>query len=43
MIITRCVVPFPASTEYEIDLQLGDVLTLVKRRDDGWCKGTLHR
>merc|ERR1712066_490609 len=39
----RCVVPFPSSTEYEIDLQLGDVLTLVKRRDDGWCKGTLHR
>ena len=36
-------VPFPASTEYEIDLELGDVLTLVKRREDGWCKGTLHR
>ena len=23
--------------------QLGDVISLVKRRDDGWCKGTLHR
>ena len=39
----RCVVPFPASSEYEIDLQLGDVVSLVKRREDGWCKGTLHR
>jgi len=39
----RCVVPFPASSEFEIDLSLGDVVTLVKRRDDGWCKGTHHR
>lgn len=39
----RCVVAFPASSEYEIDLQHGDVISLVKRRDDGWCKGTLHR
>lgn len=39
----RCVVAFPASTEYELGLQLGDVISLVKRRDDGWCKGTLHR
>jgi len=39
----RCIVAFPASSEYEIELQLGDVISLVKRRDDGWCKGTLHR
>jgi len=39
----RCIVAFPASSEYEIDLQHGDVISLVKRRDDGWCKGTLHR
>lgn len=39
----RCTVAFPASSEYEIDLQVGDVISLVKRRDDGWCKGTLHR
>jgi len=39
----RCIVAFPASSEYEIDLQMGDVISLVKRRDDGWCKGTLHR
>lgn len=39
----RCVESFPASTEYEIDLLLGDVVSLVKKRDDGWCKGTLHR
>jgi len=39
----RCIVAFPASSEYEIELKLGDVISLVKRRDDGWCKGTLHR
>jgi len=39
----RCVVPFPASSEFEIDLSIGDVVTLVKRREDGWCKGTHHR
>lgn len=39
----RCTVAFPASSEYEIELQLGDVISLVKRRDDGWCKGILHR
>ena len=39
----RCIVPFPASSEYEVSLQLGDVVTLVKRREDGWCKGTHHR
>jgi len=39
----RCIVAFPASSEYELGLKLGDVISLVKRRDDGWCKGTLHR
>ena len=39
----RCIVPFPASSEYELSLQLGDVVTLVRRRQDGWCKGTHHR
>ncbi|XP_023322366.1 putative uncharacterized protein DDB_G0271606 [Eurytemora carolleeae] len=39
----RCVVPFPASSDYEIELQVGDVISLVKRREDGWCKGILHR
>jgi len=39
----RCIVPFPASSEYEVSLQLGDVVTLVRRRPDGWCKGTHHR
>lgn len=30
---------FPASNEYELDLQRGDVVIMVKQRDDGWCKG----
>ena len=43
MTCPRCIVPFPASSEFEVSLQLGDVVTLVKRREDGWCKGTHHR
>lgn len=39
----RCVVSFPASTEFELDLQEGDIISLVKKRQDGWCKGILHR
>lgn len=39
----RCVVPFPSSSDYEIELQIGDVISLVKKREDGWCKGILHR
>ena len=35
--------PFPSNSEYEIDLNIGDVVTLVKKREDGWCKGTHHR
>jgi len=30
---------FPASNEYELHLQKGDVVIMVKQRDDGWCKG----
>jgi len=30
---------FPASNEYELDLKRGDVVIMVKQRDDGWCKG----
>jgi len=30
---------FPASNEYELDLRKGDIVIMVKQRDDGWCKG----
>jgi len=39
----RCIVPFPASSQYELTLQVGDVITLVRRREDGWSKGIQHR
>jgi len=39
----RCIVPFPASSQYELTLQVGDVLSLVRRREDGWSKGIQHR
>jgi len=39
----RCVMAFPSSSEYELDMREGDVVALIKRREDGWCKGTLER
>ena len=39
----RCLMSFPSSSQYELDLKEGDVVILLKRREDGWCKGTLER
>jgi len=39
----RCVATFPACSDYEIELKVGDIISLVKKREDGWCKGILHR
>ncbi len=39
----RCVMSFPSSSQYELDLKEGDVVLMHKRREDGWCKGTLER
>jgi len=39
----RCTVSYPASSEYELELRHGDVVVLLRRRDDGWCKGRLER
>ena len=39
----RCSMAYPASSEYELDLKEGDVITMLKARDDGWCKGLLER
>lgn len=30
---------FPSSNEYELDLVKGDIVIMVKQREDGWCKG----
>jgi hypothetical protein len=33
------------TTKYPLVLfiQEGDIISLVKKRQDGWCKGILHR
>lgn len=41
----RCFVPFPANpnSEYELELQVGDIVYVHRKREDGWFKGTLQR
>lgn len=39
----RCIMSYPASSEYELELTEGDVVVLLRRREDGWCKGRLER
>lgn len=39
----RCIVPYPPNTEYELELQVNDIIYVHKKRDDGWYKGTLQR
>jgi len=43
LILYRVTMPFPASSPYELDLKMGDVVVMNKIREDGWCKGTLER
>ena len=39
----RCIVPYPPNSEYELPLEVGDIVYVHKKRDDGWFKGTLQR
>uniref|UniRef100_T1KVU6 RING-type E3 ubiquitin transferase n=1 Tax=Tetranychus urticae TaxID=32264 RepID=T1KVU6_TETUR len=39
----RCIVPYPPHTDYELELQIGDIVYVLKKREDGWYKGTLQR
>ncbi|ELU13624.1 hypothetical protein CAPTEDRAFT_122183, partial [Capitella teleta] len=39
----RCVVAYPSQSELELDLKLGDLIFVHKKREDGWFKGTLQR
>ncbi|KAK3741049.1 hypothetical protein RRG08_005739 [Elysia crispata] len=38
-----CVVPYPPQTEHELSLELGDIIHVHRKRDDGWYKGTQER
>ncbi|MGH0144104.1 UNVERIFIED_CONTAM: hypothetical protein FKN15_063011 [Acipenser sinensis] len=39
----RVIVPYPPQSEAEIELKEGDVVFVLKKREDGWYKGTLQR
>lgn len=39
----RCIVPYPPNSEYELELRVGDIIYVHKKREDGWFKGTLQR
>ncbi|KOC59261.1 SH3 domain-containing RING finger protein 3 [Habropoda laboriosa] len=39
----RCIVPYPPNSEFELELRVGDVIYVHKKRDDGWYKGTQQR
>ena len=43
LILYRATIPFPSSSQYELELKMGDVIIMNKIREDGWCKGTLQR
>ncbi|KAL8576439.1 hypothetical protein ACOMHN_049006 [Nucella lapillus] len=39
----RCIVPYPPQTDHELELEIGDLVHVHKRREDGWYKGTQER
>ncbi|XP_023725155.1 E3 ubiquitin-protein ligase SH3RF1 isoform X2 [Cryptotermes secundus] len=39
----RCIVPYPPNSEVELELWVGDIIYVHKKREDGWYKGTQQR
>lgn len=39
----RCIVAYPPNSEFELELRVGDIIYVHKKRDDGWYKGTQQR
>lgn len=39
----RCVTKYPANSRIELSLNVGDIVILQKKRDNGWYKGELSR
>ena len=39
----KCVASYPPNSEYELELKVGDIIYVHKKRDDGWYKGTSMR
>lgn len=36
----RCIVSYPPNSEFELELHVGDIVFVHKKRDNGWYKGT---
>lgn len=39
----RCIAPYPPNSEYELELQVDDIIYVHKKREDGWYKGVQQR
>jgi E3 ubiquitin-protein ligase SH3RF len=39
----RCVTKYPANSRFELSLNVGDIIILQKKRENGWYKGELSR
>lgn len=39
----RCVTKYPANSRFELSLNVGDIVILQKKRENGWYKGELTR
>lgn len=35
----KCIVSYPPNSEFELELQVGDIVYVHKKRDNGWYKG----
>ncbi|CAG0889285.1 unnamed protein product [Cyprideis torosa] len=38
-----CIVPYPANSNRELDLKIGDIISVYKKRSDGWFIGKQQR
>ncbi|KAK2166532.1 hypothetical protein LSH36_38g06046 [Paralvinella palmiformis] len=38
----QCIVPYPPQSDIELELKLGDIVYVHKKREDGWYKGILQ-
>lgn len=36
----KCIVSYPPNSEFELQLAVGDIVYVHKKRDNGWYKGT---
>lgn len=39
----RCIAPYPPNSDYELELHVGDVVYVHRKREDGWFKGAQPR